>query len=31
MNIPGRRYTTRTGYNPGDRIRKGVRVDVHPE
>ena len=25
----GRRYTTRTGYNPGDRIR--VRVDVHPE
>lgn len=25
----GRRYTTRTGYNPGDRIR--VRVDVRPE
>ena len=25
----GRRYTTRTAYNPGDRIR--VRVDVRPE
>lgn len=25
----GRRYTTRTSYNPGDRIR--VRVDVRPE
>ena len=25
----GRRYTTRTTYNPGDRIR--VRVDVRPE
>lgn len=25
----GRRYTTRTGYHPGDRIR--VRVDVRPE
>jgi uncharacterized protein YcfJ len=25
----GRTYTTRTSYNPGDRIR--VRVDVHPE
>ncbi|MEP6634132.1 MAG: glycine zipper 2TM domain-containing protein, partial [Luteimonas sp.] len=25
----GRRYTTRTNYHPGDRIR--VRVDVRPE
>ena len=25
----GRTYTTRTNYNPGDRIR--VRVEVHPE